>query len=85
MTCSPMKKPLRRRSRVQRGSGGATLLEAIRSSPERELGEKVVRRFGAELPFLLRYGDTELSDAQRKLSDEMVKVQQSTKGQRPAV
>jgi carboxylesterase type B len=27
---------------------------------------------GSELPFLLRYGDTELSDAQRTLSDEMV-------------
>ncbi|MFY0567135.1 mannose-6-phosphate isomerase, class I [Archangium lansingense] len=41
-------------SRLHRGTGGGTLLEIIRSSPERELGEKVVRRFGAELPFLLK-------------------------------
>ncbi|HEX5747365.1 MAG TPA: mannose-6-phosphate isomerase, class I [Archangium sp.] len=41
-------------SRVNRPTGGVTLLEAIRSSPERELGEQVTRRFGAELPFLLK-------------------------------
>ncbi|HYO65519.1 MAG TPA: type I phosphomannose isomerase catalytic subunit, partial [Archangium sp.] len=38
-------------SRVLRGTGGMSLLEAIRAAPERELGEKVMRRFGAELPF----------------------------------
>jgi mannose-6-phosphate isomerase len=41
-------------SRVQRRTGGVTLLEAIRASPERELGEQVTRRFGAELPFLFK-------------------------------
>jgi mannose-6-phosphate isomerase len=41
-------------SRVRRRTGGVTLLEAIRASPERELGEQVTRRFGAELPFLLK-------------------------------
>jgi mannose-6-phosphate isomerase len=41
-------------SRVRRGTGTQTLLEAIQSAPERELGEAVVRRFGKELPFLLK-------------------------------
>ncbi|HYO57382.1 mannose-6-phosphate isomerase, class I [Archangium sp.] len=41
-------------SRVRRGAGVVTLLEAIRSAPERELGETVARRFGADLPFLLK-------------------------------
>lgn len=41
-------------SRVNRPTGGVTLLEAIRAAPERELGEKVTRRFGADLPFLLK-------------------------------
>jgi mannose-6-phosphate isomerase len=41
-------------SRVRRGSNVQTLLDAIRSSPERELGEAVARRFGTELPFLLK-------------------------------
>ncbi|QRK06107.1 mannose-6-phosphate isomerase, class I [Archangium violaceum] len=41
-------------SRVRRGTGVQTLLEAIRSAPERELGAGVTRRFGAELPFLLK-------------------------------
>ncbi|PTL81027.1 mannose-6-phosphate isomerase, class I [Vitiosangium sp. GDMCC 1.1324] len=41
-------------SRVRRGSGEQTLLETIRSAPERELGEVVARRFGQDLPFLLK-------------------------------
>jgi mannose-6-phosphate isomerase len=41
-------------SRVNRPTGGVSLLEAIRASPERELGEQVTRRFGAELPFLFK-------------------------------
>ncbi|QRO01854.1 mannose-6-phosphate isomerase, class I [Archangium violaceum] len=41
-------------SRVRRGSDVRTLLEAIRSAPERELGEAVARRFGQDLPFLLK-------------------------------
>jgi mannose-6-phosphate isomerase len=41
-------------SRLRRGSGVQTLLEAIRSAPERELGETVTRRFGENLPFLLK-------------------------------
>jgi len=41
-------------SRVRRESGGRTLLELIRSAPERDLGEAVTRRFGAELPFLFK-------------------------------
>ncbi|MFY0522377.1 type I phosphomannose isomerase catalytic subunit [Archangium gephyra] len=41
-------------SRVNRPTGGVTLLEAIRAAPARELGEQVTRRFGAELPFLLK-------------------------------
>ncbi|OJT17635.1 mannose-6-phosphate isomerase, class I [Archangium sp. Cb G35] len=41
-------------SRVKRPAGGGSLLEVIRASPERELGEQVTRRFGAELPFLFK-------------------------------
>jgi mannose-6-phosphate isomerase len=41
-------------SRVKAGGAAATLLEAIRQAPERELGEAITRRFGAELPFLLK-------------------------------
>ncbi|MGZ3459177.1 MAG: mannose-6-phosphate isomerase, class I [Archangium sp.] len=41
-------------SRVRREMGVQTLLEAIRSAPERELGEAVARRFGQDLPFLLK-------------------------------
>ncbi|MFE8599240.1 mannose-6-phosphate isomerase, class I [Archangium violaceum] len=41
-------------SRVKRPAGGGSLLEVIRASPERELGEQVARRFGAELPFLFK-------------------------------
>src|SRR3954447_18218979 len=41
-------------SRLRRGAGVQTLLEAIRSAPERELGEAVARRFGQDLPFLLK-------------------------------
>ncbi|HZI11738.1 MAG TPA: mannose-6-phosphate isomerase, class I, partial [Myxococcus sp.] len=32
----------------------ASLLDAIRQAPERELGEAITRRFSAELPFLLK-------------------------------
>jgi mannose-6-phosphate isomerase len=39
---------------VRRATGTQTLLEAIQSAPERELGEAVVRRFGKDLPFLLK-------------------------------
>ncbi|WNG26557.1 mannose-6-phosphate isomerase, class I [Cystobacter fuscus] len=41
-------------SRVGREGASRTLLELIRSAPERELGEGVTRRFGAELPFLFK-------------------------------
>ena len=41
-------------SKVRRATGTQTLLEAIQSAPERELGEAVVRRFGKDLPFLLK-------------------------------
>ncbi|WNG17014.1 mannose-6-phosphate isomerase, class I [Cystobacter fuscus] len=41
-------------SRVGREGASRTLLELIRSAPERELGEAVTRRFGAELPFLFK-------------------------------
>jgi mannose-6-phosphate isomerase len=41
-------------SRVRRGGAPASLLEVIRQAPERELGEAITRRFGAELPFLLK-------------------------------
>ncbi|MFY0576360.1 mannose-6-phosphate isomerase, class I [Cystobacter fuscus] len=41
-------------SRVGRDGASRTLLELIRSAPERELGEGVTRRFGAELPFLFK-------------------------------
>jgi mannose-6-phosphate isomerase len=41
-------------SRVGRDGASRTLLELIRSAPERELGEAVTRRFGAELPFLFK-------------------------------
>jgi mannose-6-phosphate isomerase len=41
-------------SRVQRGGAPASLLEVIRQAPERELGAAITRRFGAELPFLLK-------------------------------
>src|SRR5688500_9050925 len=36
-------------------AGASTaLLERIRQAPERELGEAITRRFGAELPFLFK-------------------------------
>jgi mannose-6-phosphate isomerase len=41
-------------SRVKTGGATASLLETIRQAPERELGEAITRRFGAELPFLLK-------------------------------
>jgi mannose-6-phosphate isomerase len=50
-------------SRVRQDAEGRTLLELIRTAPERELGEAVTRRFGAELPFLFKVlaADTPLS------------------------
>ncbi len=41
-------------SRVRQASGTRTLLEAIQAAPEREVGDAVTRRFGNELPFLLK-------------------------------
>lgn len=41
-------------SRVRRGGAEASLLDVLRAAPERELGERLTRRFGAELPFLLK-------------------------------
>ena len=41
-------------SRVRRTSAVRTLLEAIQSAPERELGMAVTHRFGRDLPFLLK-------------------------------
>lgn len=41
-------------SRVRRGNETASLLDVIRQAPEHELGEAITRRFGAELPFLLK-------------------------------
>ncbi|WP_434390653.1 mannose-6-phosphate isomerase, class I [Melittangium boletus] len=50
-------------SRVRRDGQGRTLLELIRAAPERELGERVARRFSGELPFLFKVlaADTPLS------------------------
>jgi mannose-6-phosphate isomerase len=41
-------------SRVYRGGRSVALPEVIAPNPEAELGEAVVRRFGAQLPFLLK-------------------------------
>ena len=41
-------------SRLRRASAVRTLLEAIQSAPERELGPVLARRFGKDLPFLLK-------------------------------
>ncbi|HEX8705805.1 MAG TPA: mannose-6-phosphate isomerase, class I [Myxococcaceae bacterium] len=41
-------------SRVRGGGASTSLLELIRQAPERELGEAITRRFGADLPFLLK-------------------------------
>ncbi len=41
-------------SRVRGDGAHASLLEVIRQAPERELGEALTLRFGAELPFLLK-------------------------------
>jgi mannose-6-phosphate isomerase len=41
-------------SRVRGGGAPASLLDVIRQAPERELGQALTLRFGAELPFLLK-------------------------------
>ncbi|MBH5336665.1 mannose-6-phosphate isomerase, class I [Streptomyces pactum] len=41
-------------SRVDRGAGPAPLTEVIAADPEGELGAPAVRRFGPELPFLVK-------------------------------
>jgi mannose-6-phosphate isomerase len=41
-------------SRVRRGEAAPSLLELVRQAPEREVGAALHRRFGAELPFLLK-------------------------------